>query len=98
MAYLPRHLDFLEKWVDAVEEIVVVDSFSEDGSMDYLKKRLKHPNVQFLTHPPGLYASWNFGIGKVQARYVYISTIGDTITREDLATWWTSLKSCRRTW
>jgi hypothetical protein len=31
-----------------------------------------------------LYQSWNFGIQNISAKYVYISTVGDSITREGL--------------
>ena len=42
------------------------------------------PDTNYLTHPPGLYQSWNFGIQNVRAKYVYISTVGDSITRPGL--------------
>jgi hypothetical protein len=45
---------------------------------------LKHPGLRVLTHPPGLYQSWNFGIAQCRAKYIYISTVGETITREGL--------------
>ncbi len=37
-----------------------------------------------MTHPPGLYQSWNFGIQNVSAKYLYIATVGDAITRPGL--------------
>jgi hypothetical protein len=37
--------------------------------------------VQFLSHPAGLYMSWNFGIQRLQSEYTYIATVCDTITR-----------------
>lgn len=84
MQRLPAHLEAMQPWLDIVEQIVVVDSQSQDGTWEYLKTHLKHPRVQFLDHPPGLYQSWNFGIGKNSAPYTYISTVGDTITREGI--------------
>ena len=83
-AYLPAHLDALAGWIDLAEEVVVVDSESTDGSLDLLRRRLRHPRVRFLEHPPGLYASWNFGIGRVQATFTYIATVGDRINRAGL--------------
>ena len=81
MPYLPAHLEGLRPWLDLVEQIVVVDSFSTDGSIEFLRTNLQHPRVTFTTHPPGLYASWNHGIAQVSAKYTFIATTGDLITR-----------------
>ena len=81
---LPLHLDHIQKWLDVVDQIVVVDSKSTDGTESLLRKRLKHPKIEFLQHPPGLYASWNFGLGRLETKWAYISTVGDSITREQL--------------
>jgi len=84
LAYLPQHLERMAEWLDLAAEVVVVDSFSSDGTVEYLRNHLRHPKARFLTHPPGLYASWNHGITQISAKYVYISTIGDLITRAGL--------------
>jgi hypothetical protein len=84
MALLPRHVDTILPWLDQAAEVVVVDSESKDGTVDFLKEKLHHPNLRFLNHPPGLYQSWNFGIGQIRRPYFYISTIGDSITGEGL--------------
>jgi hypothetical protein len=84
--FLSPHLASMGAWLDLVDEVIVVDSFSTDGTVDFLRAELKHSRVRILTHPPGLYASWNFGIANVQTEYVYISTTGDTITREGIET------------
>jgi len=81
MNYLPDHVRNLSTWIDLAEQVVVVDSFSRDGTVDFIKKNLRHPNLHFVDHPPGLYASWNHGIRQVTAGYCYISTVGDSITR-----------------
>ena len=81
MKYLPDHLENLATWIDLAKEVVVVDSYSEDGSLDYIQKHLRHPNLRFVSHPPGLYASWNHGIRQLSAEYCYISTIGDALSR-----------------
>jgi hypothetical protein len=57
-----------------------VDSESKDGTFEFLNRELKHPNLHVLTHPPGLYQSWNFGISQCRAKYLYVSTVGETIT------------------
>jgi glycosyltransferase involved in cell wall biosynthesis len=83
MAFLPGHLEMMRKWLDLVEEIVVVDSSSDD-SLAYLEKELSGLNVRFMRHPAGLYQSWNSGIGLIRSRYVYISTVGDSIHQSGL--------------
>jgi glycosyltransferase involved in cell wall biosynthesis len=78
------HLQSLAPLLDTVEEIVVVDSDSRDGTVEIIQAQLRHPNLRVFQHPPGLYQSWNFGIGQIHAPYVYIATVGDSITREGL--------------
>src|SRR5689334_10733893 len=83
-ALLPAHLASVQEWADLVEEIVVVDSDSTDGTLDYIQMHLRHPNVRLLRHPRGLYQSWNFGIRNITKKYTYISTVGDSMTRDGL--------------
>jgi glycosyltransferase involved in cell wall biosynthesis len=84
MSLLPKHIEGMSPWLDLAEEVVAVDSHSTDGTFECLQSQLKHPAVRVLTHPPGLYQSWNFGIAQCRAKYIYISTVGETITREGL--------------
>ena len=83
-AHLSAHLAAVREWAGLVEEIIVVDSFSDDGTMELLKEQLSQPNVRFHHHPRGLYQSWNFGISQISAKYIYISTVGDLITGDGL--------------
>ena len=71
-------------WAPLVKEVLVVDSESTDGTVEYLREQLLHPNVRFLSHPPGLYQSWNFGLKQTSGKWVHVSTAGDTISLEDL--------------
>ena len=84
MEYLPGHLKNLATWIDLAEQVVVVDSFSTDGTVEFLKTNLHHPNILFVNHPPGLFASWNYGINRIASEFCYISTVGDSITRAGL--------------
>ena len=70
----------MREWVHEAQEVVVVDSFSKDGTLELAKSGLRHPNLRILQHPPGLYQSWNHGIQHIKAEYCYISTVGDSIT------------------
>jgi glycosyltransferase involved in cell wall biosynthesis len=84
MSLLPKHIESMRPWLDLAQEVIAVDSHSNDGTKEFLEKELRHPNKRVLTHPPGLYQSWNFGIGQCRAKYIYISTVGETITRAGL--------------
>lgn len=75
-----QHLEQMRPWIDLVEEFIVVDSHSTDGSLELIQQQLCHPRLRILRHPPGLYQSWNHGIQQITAPYTYISTIGETIT------------------
>jgi glycosyltransferase involved in cell wall biosynthesis len=83
-ALLPGHIQSMQAWLDVVSEIVVVDSHSNDGTVEYIREHLKHPGLRIYSHPRGLYQSWNFGLKQMQSKYAYISTVGDSITREGL--------------
>jgi hypothetical protein len=67
-----------------VQEVVVVDSQSSDGTVEYLREKLKGMNVRFLDHPPGLYESWNFGLQHIRASWSYIATVGDSMPGDSI--------------
>lgn len=81
---MERHLMSLEKWAHLADEIIVVDSRSTDGTLELIRERLRHPNLRIIERDRGLYASWNEGIAATTGDWVYISTAGDTIEREQL--------------
>lgn len=74
----------MSEWIDEVEEVIVVDSQSTDGTREFLQTQLRGVNVTFLDHPPGLYQSWNAGIRVARGDFIHISTAGDTASVEDL--------------
>lgn len=77
---LESHIHSMVPWFDRVDEIIVVDSNSNDGTIDIITNRISHPNLQIHQRPRGLYQAWNYGIQQVQSKYTYISTVGDSIT------------------
>ncbi len=81
---LVRHLQSVTVWAETVQEIIVVDSGSSDGSLEFAQEILAPFGARFLHNPPGLYQSWNAGITLVTAPYSYISTVEDPITQEGL--------------
>jgi hypothetical protein len=88
MRLLPAHLDSVASWLDHVQEVVVVDSHSNDGTFELLQQRLRHPHVRFFSRPRGLYQSWNYGIQQIRSTYAYVSSIGDSISPDGLAHLW----------
>lgn len=93
MSLLERHVQSVNKWSDLVEEVIVIDSHSTDGTVEYLRANLLHSDVQFLVHPPGLYESWNSAINEASAAFIYVSTIGDTISRGGIEGLYRTLES-----
>ena len=82
--YLEAHVNALNQWIDLASEVIVIDSESTDGTVEYLKGHLKHPSIKFLDHPVGLYESWNFAIAQVSSDFTYIATVGDRITKQNI--------------
>ncbi|HWQ90957.1 MAG TPA: glycosyltransferase family A protein [Clostridia bacterium] len=80
VALLPDHLAAIQPWLAHVQEVLVVDSQSTDGTRELLRAQLHHPQLRFLDHPPGLYQSWNFGIRHLRAPFCYMSTVGETMS------------------
>ena len=83
-AALPEHLATMRTWLGLVEEVIVVDSFSTDGTFELLQAELHHPRLRLFQCPPGLYQAWNYGVERLSSRFAYISTVGDSITAEGL--------------
>jgi glycosyltransferase involved in cell wall biosynthesis len=81
---LIAHLGAMQAWLDLIEEVIVVDSRSTDGTLDLIRSELRHPRLRIIERDRGLYASWNEGIAATTGDWVYISTAGDLITREQL--------------
>jgi len=82
---LERHLLSVAAWAPSVQEIIVVDSGSTDGTLELAKEILTPLGARFIHNPPGLYQSWNAGIAAATAPWCYISTVEDPITPEGLS-------------
>jgi glycosyltransferase involved in cell wall biosynthesis len=77
MPYLPERMDsiFAQDFQDY--EIVVCDSYSNDGSWEYIQS-LKDPRLRVYQVPRnGVYAGWNECLRRAQGRYIHFATADD---------------------
>jgi glycosyltransferase involved in cell wall biosynthesis len=74
----------MQNWLDLADEIIVVDSHSTDGTNELIRQNLHHPNLKIIERQPGLYESWNQAITATSGKWIYISTVGDVISRQHL--------------
>lgn len=77
---LHDHLERSKSWLRMVKQIVVVDSYSTDGSLEIINQVIGHLNPVIEQHPKGLYKSWNHGVSCASEEFIYFSTVGDSIT------------------
>ena len=80
----PSHVDFLRKLRTHAAELIWAVTESPDGTQELARRAHAELGGKFLITPPGLYASWNAGIGEVTSEFLYISTVGETITTEGI--------------
>jgi hypothetical protein len=67
-----------------VHEFIWVITISQDGSHEIAREAARELGGQILEVPRGLYQAWNSGIARATGEFIYISTVGDTITPEGL--------------
>jgi len=79
-------LQFLEERVESIRnqsltdfEVIVFDSYSEDGTWEYLQNvALEDKRFHLKQGPRGLYFGWNQAIKAASGEYLYIATSDDT--------------------
>lgn len=82
---LPAQVEIMSKWLDLVDEIVVIDGGSSDGTVEFLEEQLgAHPRIRIVRHPRGLWQGWNAGLALMTTKYVLIATAGDMMGREGI--------------
>ena len=81
---LPEHIECLRRLQPMVHEFIWLITDSPDGSHEIAREAAKELGGQVLEVPRGLYEAWNSGIARANGEFIYISTIGDTITPEGL--------------
>ena len=78
--YLPERLRSILNQTFQNWEVVIVDSYSEDGAWEYFQEQAhKDPRIRLSQAPRGLYASWNNCIRQSQGEYIYFATSDDTM-------------------
>jgi hypothetical protein len=81
---LPEHVECLRRLRPMVHEFIWVITESSDGSHQLAQKAAQELGGHVLEVPRGLYEAWNSGIARATGEFIYISTVGDTITVEGL--------------
>jgi len=81
---LPEHVECLRRLQPMVHEFIWVITESPDGSHITAREAAQELGGQVLEVPRVLYQAWNSGIARASGEFIYISTIGDTITPDGL--------------
>jgi hypothetical protein len=78
-------IDFVESTVPFVEEAVIVDTGSKDGTRETLEDlEARYPNLVVLDRPFDDYASSrNFSLDHVQTKYAFVLDADERLTRGD---------------
>ena len=82
---LPVHIESLRRLRPIVHEFIWVITDSPDRSHEIAREAANELGGQILEVPRGLYQAWNAGIARASGEFIYISTIGDTITPQGLS-------------
>jgi len=90
---LPGHIDMIRHLRPAFGQVIWVCTPSQDRSHDTARREAESQKDVYLEVPPGLYHAWNEGIARATRPYTYVSTVGDTITPEGLASMLATLQS-----
>jgi glycosyltransferase involved in cell wall biosynthesis len=81
---LINHINKSQEWLPYVAEIIAIDSSSTDGTWEVLHERLTPLGAKLISTGPGLYQAWNHGVSQATQPFIYFSTIGDIISRDDI--------------
>jgi glycosyltransferase involved in cell wall biosynthesis len=83
---------FLQERIDSIFgqtftdwELVVTDSYSEDGSWELFQRLAREDDrVSIAQAPRGLYPSWNHCLRRARGEFVYVATSDDTMALDCL--------------
>ena len=77
---LPAHLASLRTLRETLADFIWVVTPGRDESARLARHASKELGGQYLEVPPGLYQAWNAGIQAASTEFVYISTVGETVS------------------
>ena len=83
--FLRERMDTILSQVATDWELIVCDSYSDDGSWELLQSFKNDPRIRlFQVAREGLYAGWNECLRRAKGEFVYIATADDTIIPQGL--------------
>ena len=84
--YLPERFESIFQQTFQDWELIVYDSYSDDGAWDYIKElATREPRMRISQGPrEGVFAAWNHCLRQARGEYVYIATSDDTMARDCL--------------
>jgi hypothetical protein len=77
---LPAHLASVRTLRETLADFIWVVTPGRDESARLARHASKELGGQYLEVPPGLYQAWNAGIQAASTEFVYISTVGETVS------------------
>ena len=84
--FLPERFETIFNQTFTDWELIVYDSYSDDGSWEYIQElAAREPRMRISQGPrEGIYPGWNYCIRQAQGEYVYIATSDDTMSPDFL--------------
>ncbi len=92
-AYLPERLESIFEQTFSDWELIICDSYSNDGSWEYFQRYKTDKRVKMFQQPPGLYAAWNECMNRAEGEFVYIATSDDSSEPNALEVFLNALES-----
>lgn len=86
LPFLPERFETIFQQTCQNWELLVYDSYSDDGAWDYISKlAVREPRMRIWQGPrEGIYAGWNECVRQASGEYVYIATSDDTMPADCL--------------
>jgi glycosyltransferase involved in cell wall biosynthesis len=95
IAFLQERIDSIFSQTYHEWELIVCDSYSEDGTWEFLQQFAGDPRVRLFRVPrEGLYAGWNECLARCRGEFVHFATADDTCVAEFLERMTGALEAC----
>lgn len=95
LPFLPQRFETIFNQTFQDWELIVYDSYSDDGAWEYIQKMARRePRMRiFQGLREGIYPAWNYCIHHAQGEFIYIATSDDTMMPECLEKMMASLEA-----